>query len=449
MPFNRLRLAAVVIGAGSIVLAASGCQEPAGEGSARAAGPGAAPVARVKVVAPRLATIRLVSEEPGQVEAAETTAIHARIAGYVESLAVDIGAQVEKGQVLAELSVPELEADRKEKRAALRQAEAQRDQSRAAVTVAEATVASASAKVEVVQSGIERAEADVARWASELARVEQLFRERALTGSLRDETRSKLRAAEAGRDEVKAQVRSAQAALAEAKAQLDQARADLEAAESRIEVARFAAQHAEAMAGYARIVAPFDGVVTYRGVDRGHLTAPGTTGTPLFRLDRSDIVTVAVGVPEADAPRVNPGDAAQIRLQTLGGTTVEGRVTRVSWSLDPETRTLRAEIDLPNPDGLLRPGLYAYVTIIADEHENALTVPSSAVVRDGADTFCVILEDGRARRRPVTVGLSDGQRTEIVTGLAEQDQVVEANAASLADGQPIEPAPAEPARPKS
>jgi RND family efflux transporter MFP subunit len=388
-------------------------------------------------VRPSRETLRRTTEQPGQIEAAETTPIHAKLGGYVERVAVDIGDSVRKGQVLAELHVPEIDADLKQKRAAVKQAEAERKQSEAAVEVAQAGVESAQAKAREIESGIRRSEADVNRWQSEFTRVEQLARERVLTGSLVDETRSKLHAAEAGRDEVKAKVRSAEASLAEAKALLDKARSDLEEAVSHIEVARSESERAAAMAGYARILSPYDGVVTKRGVDTGHLTTPGADGEPLFVVARSDVVTITVGVPETEAPYVNVGDKARVRLQALEGKSFEGKVTRTSWALDSATRTLRAEIDLPNADGLLRPGLYAYATIIAEEHKDVLTVPATAVVSDAGKSYCVTVEGGRARRKEVKLGLIDGKRTEIVSGIGEGEMVVEANAAPLTDGQAV------------
>ncbi len=421
---------------GLLAFAGIGCDRPTVEATPKA---GDSPVARVSTVAPERMTVRRTTEEPGQIEAAETTPLHARLAGYVESVAVDIGDRVKKGQVLAELRMPEVDADLAQKRALVEQARSEVKQAGAAVEVSRAGVASAEAKAAEVRAGIRRADADVARWRSEFARIEQLFRERAQTGSLLDETSNKLRSAEAARDEVQAQVKTAEAALAEARALLDKARSDVETASSHVEVARLDAEHALAMAAYRQILAPFDGVVTRRGVDVGHLTTPGAGGELLFVVARSDIVTIAVGVPEADAPSVNPGDPARVRLQALEGKTFEGKVARTSWALDPATRTLRAEVDVANPDGLLRPGLYAYATIVAEEHPDALTVPGSAVFADAGRSYCVVVADGRARRREVKIGLVDGKRAEVVSGLDPSDRVVEANAASLVDGQAVEP----------
>jgi HlyD family secretion protein len=440
MRLNQPRAKASLIFLGVLSLLDAGCGKPTGQTTARADTVGAPTVVRVSTVKPERATVRRTTEEPGQIQAFETAPIYAKLAGYVERVAVNIGAKVKKGQMLAELHVPEVEADLKQKRAMIVQAQAERKQDEAMVEVAQAGVISAEAKVAESRAGIRRSEADASRWRSEFARIEQLFRERAQTGSLLDETRHKLTAAEASQEEVRAQVKTAEAALSEAKARLDKARADVQTATSHIEVACFEADRAEAMASYAKILAPFDGIVTRRGIDTGHLTTPGAAGELLFIIARSDMVTITVGVPETDAPFVNSGDEARVRLQALDGKTFSGKVTRTAWALDATTRTLRVEIDLPNPDEFLRPGLYAYATIIAEEHKEALTLPATALLKDGEKSYCVTVADGRARRREVTPGLVDGKRIEIVSGLDGGENVVEANAASLVEGQAIEEA---------
>ena len=110
-----------------------------------------------------------------------------------------------------------------------------------------------------------------------------------------------------------------------------------------------------------------------------------------------------------------------MKLQELKGKTVEGKVTRASWAIDPKVRTLRVEIDIPNPAAKLQPGLYAYATVIAEEHPEVLTVPATAVVRKDK-AYCVAVVAGKAVRRPIEVGLSDGTRTEVVSGLDGSDR---------------------------
>jgi RND family efflux transporter MFP subunit len=288
-----------------------------------------------------------------------------------------------------------------------------------------------------VQAGVKRADADLNRWQQEYRRVEQLFNERAQTGTWLDETRNKLRSAESSVDEVKAQVKSAEAALSEARSELEKARSDVAAAAASIAVAQAEARHAEAMLGYAKIEAPFDGVITRRNVDRGLLTRPGADAPPLFVADRTDIVTVTVDIPEMYSTEVDPGDRALIKIQAMKGRIVEGKVTRTSWALDPRTRTIRAEIDIPNPGAKLRPGLYVYATVIVEEHKDVLTIPTSAVLQEKDKAFCVAIVNGKAVRKPIETGLNDATRTEVVSGLEGSELVVKANAASLSDGQDV------------
>ena len=403
------------------------------------------PARKVEVVRPARQPIRRVVEQPGQIEAAEIAPLHAKLSGYARDIAVDIGDRVKKGQALTTLSVPELEADVTEKRALIDQAAARRGQAEAAVRVALASAASAEAKLAGARTETRGAEADAARWRSEFARTQQLASERAVTSSVLDEARSKLSASESALETVRAGVTSAEATLAESKALVEKARADVAAGRAGVEVARAEAKHAEVMLGYATIEAPFDGVITRRNVDTGHLTVTGPQGDPLFVVARTDVVTVVVGVPEVVAPAVKLGAAATVRVQVLADRKVDAKVSRTSYVLDEATRTLRAEIDVPNPDGTLRPGLYAYVTIVVEDHPDALTVPVSALFREGVQTYCVKVVDGRAARQAVGVGISDGTRTEIRSGLNGDESIVRSGAASLAERQPVEGMPSEPA----
>ena len=422
------------LGLALLAACASGCARPV------AATPGPAVArARVEVIRPTRQTIRRVVEGPGQVEAFEVTALHARAAGYVRGWSANIGSKVVKGQTLAELDLPETEAEAEQKRAVVAQAQALRAQAEAAVTVAQADLDAAEARRVEAEAAVKGSAARLARWEAEFRRVEQLFRERAQSGSLVDETRSMLRAAEAEREESAARVKTAQAAVIQGRAALEKARADVDAAEAGITVARADAHRVAALLGFAKIVAPYDGVVTRRNVSTGHLTAPGTQGEPLFVVARSDVVTVAVAVPELDSAEVNPGARAFVRLQALPGRVLEGQVTRTAYALDYRSRTLRAEIDLPNPEGKLHPGLYAYVTVVVAERPNALTLPASAIVREGETTYCVGVRGGRAARLPLAIGLNDGTRVEVRSGLDAEELVVKANAASLAEGQTVEP----------
>jgi HlyD family secretion protein len=394
-------------------------------------------LARVEIVHPERHTVRRSVGEPGELQAFETTPIHAKIAGYVKKWTVNIGAEVKKGQALAELFVPELDAEVRLKEASVRQAVAQQEQANAAIKMAEANVRGAEAKLVEVRAGVTRAQADLTLWQAQTERVQALVTGRASTEQLLDETKSKLRSAEAACAEIDAKVKTALVAVLQCHAARDQARTDLAAAAASVEVAKEDARRSEALLGYCKIEAPFDGIVTHRNVDTGDLTRAGADAEPLFVIARFDIVTIRVNVPEGFASEVHPGDRASVKLQEMKGQIVEGKVSRVSWALDPKTRTMRAEIDIPNPGAKLLPGLYAYATVIVAEHLDALTVPTTAVITDKEKTLCVVVAGGRAERRPIAVGIMDGTLAEVVSGLDGSEAVVKASAASLIDGQQV------------
>jgi RND family efflux transporter MFP subunit len=430
---------ATTLGLVLVAVCVSGCTRPASATSGQGEAGARPAVARVETVRPERTTVRRAVEVPGQIEAFEVTEIHAKVAGYVRAWNVNIGSKISRGQVLAELDVPETEAEAETKQAEIRQAEARLAQARAAVEVAQADLDGASARLAEVQAGTKRASADLARWQAEYARIEQLFREHAQTGSLLDETRSKLRASEAAREEINAQIKTAEAAVTQGRAALDRARTNITAAEAGIASARAEARRVAALLSYTKILAPYDGVVIRRHVDTGALTLPGAQGDPLFVVARSDLVTASVGVPELYAAEVDPGDRVLLRLQALPGRTFEGKVTRTAYALDARSRTLRVEIDLPNPERKLHPGLYTSATIIVAERPDVLTLPATAIAREGEKASCLVVREGRAVRQAIEVGLSDGTRVEVRSGLKGNEVVVKTNSGSLGDGQPVEP----------
>jgi RND family efflux transporter MFP subunit len=397
----------------------------------------AAPPARVVVARVEPATIRSTTDQPGLIEPAESTALFARVPGYVSKLHVDIGDRVRAGQLLAEIDVPDLAAEQARAVALERQAEAGIAQADAQRTVALAGLESAEAGVASAEAAKRRTVADRARWEAESPRVDQLVREGAATSSLADETLSRLEAARAAADEAEADFRSATAEIAVARARIVQAEADRAAADAGVAVAKAARQAIDARVGFARIVAPFDGVIVQRAIDTGFLTEPGGAGTALFEVARVDVMTAVVGVPEADAVLIQPGDRAEVRL-VAGGTVLPARVSRTSDRLDPSNRTLRVEIDLPNPDQTLRAGLFAHALIVAEERAAPATLPVTAILGvPGSKPAVFVIEGGKARRREVTLGISDASHVEILSGLAAGDQVANSGLDGLSDGQAV------------
>jgi multidrug efflux pump subunit AcrA (membrane-fusion protein) len=261
---------------------------------------------------------------PGTVQAFYATDLFAKESGYVSQISADIGDQVKKNQVLAVIEDPELQQQLLRSRAAVQQA---------------------AAALDVAKRRLTGLQADRALQQATLRRSEQLFAGKAVTGQQLDEQRAKegVSAANLG-------VGQADVALAEAN--LQAANADL--------------QRLQAMVEYTKIIAPFDGVITRRLVNLGDLVQAATANrptAPLFTCQETDVVRVFAEVPETNAAAVRPGWAAEVRLYGPTGQTLHNTVTRVAGALEPTTRTMRVEIDLPNPDGSLLPGMYAQVTL--------------------------------------------------------------------------------------
>jgi RND family efflux transporter MFP subunit len=351
---------------------------------------------------------------------------------------VDIGDRVKKGDVLAMIDLPEADAELRRRESLLVSAEADLRQAEAMRHVAESRMVSAETKTTEARAGMRRADADLVRWDAELARVAQLVRESALTGGLLDETKSKQAAAAAARDEARARVTTAEAGLVEAKAGIDKAHADIGAAKARVNVAQFEVKKTQVDLAYTRIVAPFDGVITKRRVDPGHLTRIGADGPFLLMIAREDLVTISVGVPEVAAPFVDRGDVVKVRVQALDDRVMESKVARTSHVLDPTSRTLAVEIDLPTAETGIRPGMYVSVNIIAEEHGEAWTLPTTATFKESGKTYCKIVEGDKAISREIQTGIVDGGKVEVQKGLDGRERVVRANAASLSKDQTIQ-----------
>jgi multidrug efflux pump subunit AcrA (membrane-fusion protein) len=307
-------------------------------------------------------------EVPGQVEAFEQARLHARLTGTVRQVAVELGDRVRQGQVLAELDVPEVEAERQQKEALAAQAEAGVEQARRNVQAAEAAVAAVEAQVRAAEAGARRAQAEADRARAEYERLRKLDGEKAVEGHVVEEKAGQAEAARAAVEEAGFRVKAGEATREGSVAQRAAAQAGVKAAEAQAQAARAEVQRLTAALAGARVVAPFDGVVTGRAVAPGDLIGlEGDGGAgPLFVVARVDRVRVVLAVPEAVAPRVRAGAEARVRVVALPGQEFEGKVARTAGSLDPGTRTLRAEIDLPNPDGKLLPGLHVTAALVVE-----------------------------------------------------------------------------------
>ncbi len=414
-------------------------------------------------VRPRRETLCRTIAQPGQIEGFEQTALYSKIAGFVRAYHFDIGDLVRKGQLLAELWVPEVVEDLRQKEATVVQDEAKIVQTRAALRVAAADMARAEANLRLAEASRTRAETSSVWWKVEYKRVSRLVAREAAPQEDREQTTEKLKTAEANVSETIAAVKAAHAALAESLAQRDKAGADVRGAEARMRVAHADRDRAAAILGYARIEAPFDGVVARRAADTGaYVQAPGgnaTAATPLFEVVQTDLVRIFVDVPEADAAYVRDGGPAHVQVQALGDREFSGVVVRSGWLLDNRTRTLRTAIDLSKADGRLRPGMYATARIPV-EHPDVLSLPASAVFCQDDQSCVVRIEGNKAFWIPVRLGVQQGERVEALrkqTHSAPHGEpsvwedfigaalIVRDNPSTLTDGQEVRSQPGEPA----
>jgi HlyD family secretion protein len=448
MRFHSLLLMTALLAA---ISSLAGCGPAHVDAHAAVGGARSDALVRVTPLKPTRKTLIRYTEQPGQIAAFEETPIYAKASGYVRRVYVDIGDEVtgpvyeenelrEPGQLLLEIDVPELEREVAQKVAAASQAESEIRQAEAALRVANAVRNSAQAAVEEAEATVERVEADYDRWKSELARITDLAARQSVTDRLVDETQSKFKAAEAARKEVSARIRSAEARLAESEALISKAEADIDAAHAMLGVAHADRDRVQALLGFAEIRAPFSGVVAARRVDPGHLVTAGATGgEPLLVVVQSETVRIFVDVPEIDALHIQNGAEAIIRMPSLPTGSVEGTVTRTTWVLNQATRTLRTEVDVPNPEGRLRPGMYAHARIKVAERPAALILPKSALMVSGGETSVWRIEtDGTLRRTVVETGLESGGEFEIVSELSGDEKLIGVNVNAFREGQRVE-----------
>jgi multidrug efflux pump subunit AcrA (membrane-fusion protein) len=448
-----------------------GCQKVAPQAAAN--GPAAGAATTVKVVAPKRQVLHWTVEQPGTVLPYESVQVAAKLSGYVGTIAPDLaaikrgtttdatgrgpvidrGSEVEEGQPLATIAIPELAAEADEKRAAVVQAKKELEQARTASAVAAARVTAAAAMVKEAEAGVAKAEADVGRWKAELAQSEKLVSTGVIDAQSRDVVKKQHETAVAAKAEADARVASAAANLREREALQARAEADVATAEAKVKVAEAAVARLEALLTYTKVKAPFRGIVTARHVHPGDYlspTAAGGVGHVLFTVARLDVVRVTVDVPEAAADRVGPGTKAVVRVPSLGGREYPGSVARTAAVIHPETRTLRAEIDLTNdPVRSLKPGTFVDVHIPV-EAADATVLPADCLLAADEGHSAFLVEGGRAVKYRVQVGRTEGhtvqvlgRRKAVATGgrwefFTGAEKVVEGNLGALADGVTVE-----------
>jgi membrane fusion protein, multidrug efflux system len=223
------------------------------------------------------------------------------------------------------------------------------------------------------------------------------------------------------------------------------AKQDVDVAEAAFEGAKHLMEQRSVLHEYTKVRAPYAGIITARFVDPGALiqvaTASATTAIPLFTIMNMETVRVYTNVPQDDAPLVKSDTPALVLVKELRDHQFKGTVTRSTLALDPATRTMLVEIDLPNQDHALQPGTFAEVTLLLQQKPDALVIPSGAIVAAGNTKSVFVAHQGRARLIPIRTGISDGRWVEVVEGLAGSEDVVVVGKSILTEGTAIRTSP--------
>jgi RND family efflux transporter MFP subunit len=423
-----------------------GAKSHAGAATAGSAGeqPGAAAgstAVAVEVIHPQKGGIVRISTQPGSVHWFEAAELFAKISGYLKDQAVDIGMEVKQGDLLAVIDNPEVIEDAARAAATLLQV-------KAAVTQAEARVRTSEADLKTALALVKKAEADIARYTStrryrekELARYKGLLEKQAVPQQIVDEMEEHYESAIAAERSAEAEVFATKAKVTSSEAMIEQAKADLAEANANVAVAESNLSRAKVFVEYTRIVSPYNGIVTFRAFHRGDFirSAEGGGETPILTVARTDKVRVVTHVPDRDVPYTNVGDKARLTLDALPDEAFEGTVTRFAATEDPQSRTMRTEVDLPNPSDRLREGMYGNLTLTLDDSTRNLTIPTACLAaKSGQGASVFVVRDGRVHATQVKTGADDGLRIEIVSGLKAEDEVA-LNPGQVADGVSAEP----------
>ncbi len=424
----------------------------------------------VQVINPPVRTIVRVVGQPSFIESYERTSVFPKLTGYIEKWNVDIGDKVKKGDTLATLFVPELVEDLGTKNATVELDKQRIELARKVVTVAEADVKSADASLAEARAMLDKFEAMVERWDSEVKRLTNEVNRGVVDPQVLLESTNQLKSSTAAREAAKATISRARADLLSREATLAKAKVDVGVAQASLSVAVSEAKRMEAWVGYLKLPAPFDGVIVARNANTFDFVLPSTGdptamhdaphlspggAAPIYVVDRTDIVRVFVDIPEQDANYIHIGTKATVLAKGYRDRPISGAVTRTSWALNVKSRTLRAEIDLPNPNSQLLPGMYAYAKVII-ERPGVHALPLAAITHSGEKTYCWKNENGKAVRSEIQTGVSDGEWIEVTNyqlppasdgadpwvPVNGSEQVILGDLSILADGGPIEIAPA-------
>jgi HlyD family secretion protein len=394
---------------------------------------------RVEVLRPQKGDMDRTTVQPASAHPWEAVQIYAAVSGYLKTQNVDIGSVVKRGDVLAVLEVPNLDKQVERCEAVVEQANARVLQTEARVDSAQADWVAAQSDVAKTQASVNSAQAWSKFRYTQWGRYRGLLLKSSIEAKVVDEAQEHYEAAKESERAAQAAVAHAEAVVLAMRAKIKQAEADVVEAKAEVKVAQAELGKAKVQCRFATIDAPFDGVVTQRNFQPRDFIRAATEGgsgnAPLLTVERTDKLRVVVQVLARDVPYTDIGDPATVEFDSLPGVEYKAVVSRTQRAQDPNTRLMRTEIDVPNPDGKLLPGMFGRATIILERAPNVLSLPNSCLVKANDGKFSVyVVRDSKAWLIPVETGANTGVRVAMLKGLDEKDQVVLRAARGLSNG---------------
>lgn len=400
-------------------------------------------VVAVRTVAVTETEVQLTTRQPATVRAYYRSEIRPKASGFVTEIKADIGQVVQAGDVLAQIDVPEMFKRHEVIQARIQRLKAEEKRSVAGVNLSDAQVRSAAAGLAETESEVSRVDAALAAVQSEFDRTSDLVQRGSLQDRMLDEVRQKRDSQRAAKQAVASSIESAKANITVSEAQKAAAEADLEAARAETAIAERELEELDVMIDYASLRAPIAGIVTQRNVELGDLVgqpSDRSTSPPLFVISQIDKLRVHIPVPESDAARVNPGDEVTLTFPSLSKQEpIKASVTRRSGSLDPHTRTMTVEVELPNEELKLMPGMFGQASINLSTKIAANLLPSRAIrfSEDGKAYVYVVGQDETVTIASIETGMDNGSSIEVRSGLLTGQRVIDAHLKRFADGQKV------------
>jgi RND family efflux transporter MFP subunit len=363
---------------------------------------------------------------PSNIQAIEETTIYARTSGYVRERYVDIGEPVTAGKVLAQIDTPELDQELSQARAALAQTRSALAQARASSTQAQANLTQSRA-------GLEQSKANETFARITAERFGKLERDELVAHQDADEKRTALAAASATTAVSQANVAAMEANVGALEASVEAARANVAASEANV-------QRLMALQSFQRVEAPFAGIITARGIDRGALitSGSGNGATWMFRIAHVENLRIFVNVPQTFVRSITPGQTAQVLVPEFATRVFIGKIASTAGALDPTSRTLLTEVRLRNDDHALMPGMYAQVKFSLVPADRVWIVPATTLIARSAGSQVVdVRRDGTVHYLGVQLGRDFGQTVEVVAGLNGSERLVLSPPDGLKEGMRV------------